>query len=81
MIKPYEISPWWQAVESLPNPIAGDYFKLLILTGLGREEALTLGCDGVDFEGRTLTVRNTKNRTDHTLQKLICGFFGGVAPS
>ncbi|MGH8558647.1 MAG: tyrosine-type recombinase/integrase [Methylococcales bacterium] len=67
VLKPYEISPWWKAVENLPNRIAGDYFKLLILTGLRREEALSLVWADIDLKTRTLTVRNTKNRTDHTL--------------
>jgi integrase len=67
VIKPHEIQPWWEAVEGLSNRVAADFFKLVLLTGLRREEALSLTWDCVDFKGRTLTVRDPKNRQDHTL--------------
>lgn len=44
-----------------------DYLLVVLFTGLRREEALTLTWGDVDFSARTLTVRDTKNRTDHTL--------------
>jgi integrase len=40
---------------------------LLILTGLRRSEAAQLQWGDIDLKGRTLTVRDTKNREDHTL--------------
>jgi integrase len=67
VIKSHEIQPWWEAVEGLSNRVAADYFKLVLLTGLRREEAMSLTWDCVDLKDRTLTVRDPKNRIDHTL--------------
>lgn len=67
VIKPHQLRPWAEAVGYLPNPTMRDYFMLVLLTGLRREEALSLRWPDVDLEGRTLTVRDPKNRRDHTL--------------
>lgn len=62
-----QIAAWWQAVAGLPNPAARDYLRLLMLTGLRREEGLGLKWADVDLLTGTLTVRDTKNHEDHTL--------------
>lgn len=46
---------------------ARDYYLLVLLTGLRRNEALGLRWADVDFRERTLTVTDTKNREPHTL--------------
>jgi integrase len=56
-----------EAVLSLDNPLTRDYFLLVLLTGLRRQEALDLRWEHVDLTGRTLTVTDTKNHQDHTL--------------
>jgi integrase len=73
-IKLHELKPWFQAVLALKNDYqttkreaVRDYLLLLLLTGLRREEAAALKWDQVDFKARTLTVKDTKNREDHTL--------------
>lgn len=73
-IQQYQIQPWWEAVWSLKNDhqtqdreSIRDYFLLLLFSGLRREEALTLKWENIDFRVKTLTVRDTKNRSDHTL--------------
>lgn len=67
VIKPHEIKPWFEAVLNLPSKDIGDYFQVLILTGLRREEALSLKWSEIDLKARTLTVLDPKNRRDHTL--------------
>jgi integrase len=67
VIKPHELGPWVQAVRSLPGAPMRDYFLLVLLTGLRRQEALNLKWSEIDFSGRALTVLDPKNHQDHTL--------------
>lgn len=67
VIPAHQIAAWWQAVDGLPNPAAQSYLRLLMLTGLRREEGLGLRWADVDLMTGTLTVRDTKNHEDHTL--------------
>ncbi|MFA7186453.1 MAG: integrase family protein [Victivallales bacterium] len=67
VIKPHEIKPWFEAVLNLPSRDISDYFQVLILTGLRREEALSLKWSEIDLKARALTVLDPKNRRDHTL--------------
>lgn len=66
-IKPNEIADWWKAVESLENITLRDYLRLVLLTGLRRNEAERLKWKNVDLKARTLTVPDTKNHRDHVL--------------
>ncbi|MEX2151279.1 MAG: integrase family protein [Steroidobacteraceae bacterium] len=73
-VKPHQLRDWFRAVEALreggedsQGALVADYLELLILTGLRRGEAAQLRRADVDLEGRTLTVRDSKNREDHTL--------------
>ena len=53
------------ACSGYQNPVIGDYLQLLLLTGLRRSEAA--GLLWADIGPESLTVRDTKNRPDHTL--------------
>jgi integrase len=55
------------AVQALPNVDFRDYFLLVLLTGLRREEALKLCWVDVDLEQKTFIIREPKNHKDHTL--------------
>lgn len=67
VIKPHELKPWYDAVTSLENKIASDYLMLLLLTGLRKNEALSIKWTNVDLKGKTFTITNTKNRKPLTL--------------
>jgi integrase len=67
LINPEQLEPWFQAVLSLKNDVARDYFVTVILTGLRRTEAMNLTWSDVNFERKSFTVRDTKNHSDHTL--------------
>lgn len=69
IIRPHQLRPWWRAVDALEDEseTIADYLRLLLLTGLRRGEAARLTWDDIDPAGRTLTVRDTKNRRPHTL--------------
>jgi len=69
-----DLGPWLRAVRDLPQTqkrgdaqLAAHYLELMLLTGLRRREAAYLKWVEVDFRGLTLTVRDTKNHSDHTL--------------
>lgn len=69
-----DLGPWLQAVRNLPETqkrgdgqLAAHYLELMLLTGLRRREAAYLRWADVDLRRLTLTVRDTKNKTDHTL--------------
>lgn len=67
LIKEHELGPWFDAVSAIGNPILRDYLRLLLLTGLRRQEAATLKWADVDLSARTLTIPDPKNREPHTL--------------
>lgn len=51
-----------------PNAHAfADYLELLLRAGLRKSEALGLLWSDINMTARTFTLRDTKNRTDHTL--------------
>lgn len=66
LIKAHELGGWVNAVLDLPEGHR-DYFMVLLLTGLRRNEAMGLTWADVDLTGRTLTIRDPKNHNDHTL--------------
>ena len=67
VIKPNKLGAWFEGVLALPNETLKDYLQLVILTGLRKNEAARLEWVNVDLNAKTLTVRDTKNHSDHTL--------------
>ena len=67
IIKPHDVKLWYQEVNSLDNITARDFMLLLLFTGARREETITLKWEDVDFNGKTLIFKNTKNNQPHTL--------------
>ena len=66
-IKPHELKLWTQAVLALPTDEPRDYLLFVLLTGLRKNEAMSLPIADVDLKARTFTVTDTKNRQPHTL--------------
>ena len=74
VIKGRDLPAWFKAVNALPTLSNGinreavkDYLLLLIFTGLRREEGLALQWRDVDFNAKTFTIPDPKNRQSHTL--------------
>lgn len=69
-----DLPQWFACLENLDtaaHKAAGDafrdYVQLLLRTGLRASEGAAMRVEDVDFENNTLTVRKTKNGSDHTL--------------
>jgi integrase len=74
IIKQHQIANWYDGLMRLSPyrnvddaEIWQDYFMLILLTGLRRQEAASLRWDDVDLKAKTLTIKDTKNREPHTL--------------
>ena len=49
---------WFEAVRKIPNPVISAYLQALLLTGARREEMASLKWDDVDFQWRSMTIRD-----------------------
>ena len=85
-IQPHEMRSWFEAVEALANEfpsgqaaIVRDYLLVLLFTGLRKGEAARLRWEDVDFDARTIAVRETKNHDDLVLP--MSNFLEGVLRS
>ncbi len=67
IIHDHQLKDWLAAVKKLENPIVADYLLFTLFTGLRKEEAAGLLWENVNFSTRGFTVKDTKNRRDHTL--------------
>jgi integrase len=69
VIKAYQLPAWYEAVQALKAPenptshfVIADLLRLILFTGLRSSEARKLRWMDVDFEDRTLTIPDPKNR-------------------
>lgn len=62
---------FFNALEEMVSEDFKDYMELLLRTGLRRSEAANLVWSDVDLKYMILTVRNTKNHSDHQLPMSI----------
>lgn len=60
------LKDWYDAVLELPNKKAKVYLLMLLYTGIRANEAINLQWVDVDFKNDTLTIRDTKNRSNFT---------------
>lgn len=56
-----QIAAWWAACDTIGSPTAQAYLRLLLLTGMRREEAFSLQWNDLDFRWGTCTIRDSKN--------------------
>lgn len=81
LIPSNKLRAWHKAVEELENKQAKVYLFLLLYMGFRSSEALTLEWENIDLEQELITLRDTKNRTDHSLPmpEPIVSFFNELA--
>lgn len=53
-----QLKPWFDAVKALSNPVVAAYLQCLLLTGARREEMATLRWENLDFEWKSLTIKD-----------------------
>lgn len=53
-----QIKPWFEAVQKIGNPVIAAYLQGLLLTGARRNELASLKWADVDFQWKSLTIRD-----------------------
>jgi len=53
-----QIRPWFEAVQKIGNPVIATYLQGLLLTGARRNELAALRWADVDFQWKSLTIRD-----------------------
>lgn len=53
-----QIKPWFEAVQKIGNPVIAAYLQGLLLTGARRNELAALKWADVDFQWKSLTIRD-----------------------
>lgn len=53
-----QIKPWFEAVQKIGNPVIAAYLQGLLLTGARRNELAALRWTDVDFQWKSLTIRD-----------------------
>ena len=66
-IRPNELPTLLKAIEAESDPWIRAFFQMLLYTGARLSELLTLRWTDVDLPNASVTFRDTKNKTDHTL--------------
>ena len=74
VIRQHELALWYKGLTQLTNHLGQDkaemmkdYFLLVLFTGLRREEATKLQWEDIDFEAKTMTIKDPKNRETHII--------------
>lgn len=53
-----QLPSWFAEVRKIGNPVISNYLQALLITGARREELASLRWDDVDFQWRSLTIRD-----------------------
>lgn len=66
-IPPEKLAAWWAASAQVPSREAADRYRVQLLTGMRPNEPEKIEVRDVDMEGGRITLRDTKNRSDHVV--------------
>lgn len=85
-IPPEKLDAWWKAASSMEGREAADFYRVMLLSGARSIEVKGLAVRDVDIDGCRAVLRDTKNRTDHTvllskqLVKIVAPYLDGKKP-
>jgi integrase len=75
MVETDQLPAFYKAVDALPNPIAADAIKLILFTGLRRNEALGLRWSPeIDFQQRVIRLRAARTKAGRKLDLPMSSF-------
>ena len=74
MVPPEELPAFYAAVDSLTNRTAADYLKLLLFTGLRRQEAAALRWQEIDFATRVIRLPPSRTKANRRLDLPMSSF-------
>jgi len=63
LVKPEQLKTFYAGVQALENKVAADYLKLILFTGMRREEAAQLEWREVDLKRRTIHLDPSRTKT------------------
>lgn len=66
-VPPEKLAAWWKAAATRAGQESADYCRVLLLTGVRPGELGSAERRDFDLPGARLVLRDTKNRTDHTV--------------
>jgi len=66
-VHPLNMAKWYAAVMNHPNKTQRGYLRLLLFTGFRRTEGATLKWSDIDFDTKTIRLKETKNGKPHVL--------------
>ncbi len=58
-----QLAVWFAAVQQIPNAVISSYLQALLLTGARREELAHLKWADVDFQWRSMTIKDKVNKS------------------
>lgn len=72
LVKPHDLPAFFDGLKKLEGesprgPVVADYIRVLLFTGLRRNEAAGMRWKDVDFKAQSFTIAQTKNGQPHTL--------------
>jgi integrase len=75
IIKPLQLKPWFETVQECPNTTVKDFLLFVLFTGTRKGEAQSLKWENINFQEKTITFPETKNRKplDLPLSKFLAG--------
>lgn len=78
MVKSEDLPKFYRAIMALPNPVHQDYLRLLLFTGLRRNEAAALTWDEVDLVSKVIRLPGSRTKAKRKLDLPMSDFLADM---